>query len=148
MRKLSGVRQEDTEDVLVVQSHGNLEGENCFNCSKSGHLATKCHLKDATSHKCGGRDRYIRTAYKGKMKQPQELVKNSVHHHHALEHHQDDNTNSNSLYVRDLTGKAITHRFVPHNVEMQVSGKPLKMELHTGASWLLALNVIFEKLWP
>ena len=82
------------------------------------------------------------------MKQPQELVKKSVHHHNALEDHQDDNTSSNSLYVGDLKDKATTHRVVPHHVEMQVSGKPLKMELDTGASLLLAMNVIFEKLWP
>ena len=118
----------------------------CFCCGRTGHRREQCRLKDAVCRGCGTKGHLVKVCRKrsgGQHKTPQSPRGKPVHH---LEENSDEDSDS------DLTGTLYTmnsnSKSHPYVVNVEVSGKPLQMEIDTGASLTLVSERTFQEYWP
>ena len=114
VNKLTGQSSKDTEQSLCPRCGGSHPGQsckfksaNCYKCSTLGHLASDCRTKDANIHNV----------------QSSELSNNADEN--------DDELGIYTLYSLD-TNKP---NCISYTVELEINGKPCKMELDTAADY-------------
>ena len=118
---------------------------NCFCCGKVGHRREQCRMKDEMCRGCGKKGHLVRVCRNkssGQRKKHQLFRKKPVHHLENSEEESDDNL-TGALYTMDSTSKPR-----PYVLNMEINGKPLQMEIDTGASLTLVSERTFRDYWP
>ena len=132
VNKLTEQSSKNTEQSSCPRCGGNHPGQSCkfksakcYKCSKLGHLASVCHSKDAKR--------------KGKVHNVQSLESCN-----NAEENVDDELGIYSLYSLD-TNKP---NRIKYTVELEINGKPCKMELDTAADYSImskSVHVYLER---
>ena len=121
-------------------------GQPCYRCGKPGHNSAECRFRQAKCHKCG-KQGHIAPACRSKKKpadrrNPPRKVK-QVETGHSSEGGTDD-LGEYALSVANIGDKSPR----PIRVDLHMSGKPVSMELDTGAAVSVMSNQAFKKLFP
>ena len=126
------------------------DAQPCFGCNRPGHSATTYKFMEAECHACGKKG-HIAPACRSKSKgsaQPQKQVKPSRKHHKA---HQicskevptGEDSSGNEHFLHKLGKKSS-----PITVSLVANGKPLKMEVDTGADISIISEETRKVLFP
>ena len=104
--------------------------ESCYRCGLTNHKAADCHFKETICHQCGKKGHIKRVCRSGA--QPQRRGKKGATHKRTkwVNKDQSDEDSDGSVDVH-IVGKSSTR---PIRVEVQINGKPLLMEVDTGAA--------------
>ena len=107
--------------------------EGCYRCGLTNHKAKDCRFKEATRHKCGKKGHIKRVCKSGK--QPQGRGRSGATHRGKertkwVNKDQSDEDSDGSVDIH-MVGKSSTQ---PIRVEVKINGKPLSMEVDTGAA--------------
>ena len=117
----------------------------CYRCGRSGHGSQECRFRDAKCHKCGKLG-HIASACRSSNKKFSNLKKsrNSPDRQtrwvDTAQPQVNDNPNHKSdMSLFTVSNTATTH---PLKVRLSINGKPITMELDTGA----AVSVISDEI--
>ena len=117
------------------------ERKTCFRCGRSGHFPKDCKFKDACCHACGKKGHIApvcKSVSQKKIpsgKRPAGRKQRTYGKTHRVQ--DDQESSSSEEYVLHKVGNRSVD---PVLVQVQINGKPLKMEVDTGA----ALSIISE----
>ena len=143
-------RQRKQTHWPTSQSQPFSGGGECFRCGQRGHTAAKCRFRTAKCHQCG-RIGHIRSQCRSQLKRPimyhdqQSEVKSLQETDSSQQEFQTDSSHQEySLF-------AVNSKYASRNpieVELVLDGRPVSMEVDTGASLSLVSKSTFEQLWP
>ena len=125
-----------THSKRATRSSGE---EPCYRCGQTGHAADKCRFKSSKCHGCG-RIGHIKAACRSlgkKQRSQQRTVKQ------LQAEPQEPETDSNE-YSTLFSLESSRRGQKPFEVELQIDGCPLRMEVDTGASLLLMSEATFS----
>ena len=147
----------------VDNSKGKLKP--CWRCGKKGHTPDTCRYKEAKCHKCSevGHLRYMCRKPKHPIpdskkpaKEPVKDDKRKKGKRRVCHLSDDEGTDEESseeeatrdypFYVTNI--QAGSKKSPPLEVDLEVDGVEMKMELDTGAAYTLVSEKTFQKLWP
>ena len=115
---------------------GSGEIKQCYKCGQSSHRPTDCPYKSAKCHRCG------KQGHLKRMCRQTQKWKDSFREPTGQSVKMVDTTESVGLYaISDKSVKPIT-------VDLKLNGKPLSMELDTGATVSLVAAKTFHRLFP
>ena len=114
----------------------------CFRCG-SGHGASKCRFKSATCHKCG-KTGHIKAVYQSSVAKEQKPQHQRVKT--LLESENVELGRSQDEYT--LFGLSSVNNRSPIEVELDIDGVSVRMEIDTEASLSLVSEASFTRLWP
>ena len=116
-----------------------VEGRACHWCGKTSHLAPQCNFKDATCHTCGKKGHLARVCRSGRQQKP---AKGPRRRANVVEV---DTTEAKPPPVdpistlHQVSGRSPS----PYKVVLQIEGKPVEMEVNTGAS----VSIMSKESW-
>ena len=113
----------------------------CFRCGRGGHMVSKCRFKSATCHKCG-KTGHIKAACRSKDQSQHQGVKT------LLEESTDAAIAMDSMQEYKLFAVGSSDGRSPIEVELELDGHRIRMEIDTGASLSLVSEATFKQLWP
>ena len=121
--------------------------EACHCCGLTNHKANDCHFKEATCHSCGKKGHIKRACKSGKR--PQRRGRNGPtprgrERTKWVDKEQSDEDSDGSVGVH-MVGKSSTK---PIRVDVRINGKPLSMEVDTGAAVSLILYKKLKQVLP
>ena len=131
-------------NIGKVSSNGQGEAtnSNCYRCGKSTHKAAQCPFRTAKCHNCGkiGHLKRVCRQSKKPVKSPGTQRSQSRQNVQLVE--EDANSEILVLY-HDKSGSN-----KPLEVDLQLEGKPLRMEVDTGAAVSLVSEMTYRSLFP
>ena len=133
------------KDVLQVTTTNSYQ-KNCYRCGKSGHMAAQCPIKGFRCHNCGKvghLKRVCRQPKKPFRRQPA-VQPRTTHHVKTVIEASEESEGEDMYYLNHVTAKpkpAI-------KVDLFLEGKPVHMELDTGAPVSLMTWTTFNSLFP
>lgn len=104
--------------------------ESCYRCGLTNHKANECRFKEATCHKCGNKGHIKRACKSSRPSQRRGRNGKGKERTKWVDKDQSDEESDGSIDVR-MVGKQASR---PIRVEVQINGKPLSMEVDTGAA--------------
>ena len=104
----------------------------CYRCGKTNHIATQCRFKNAKCHNCG-KEGHISTVCRSKVKSKPNVYVNRP----AIKR-------IDEYVLFQLKEKSSK----PLQVDVSIDGKPVPMEIDTGASVSVMSEETFNQLWP
>ena len=99
------------------------EQKPCKHCGRNNHLTTQCRFTDVTCHFCKKKG-HISTICRAKKAEGRN--KSAAHTRYVAE-----NSGEEEFYLHKVAGSSDS----PINVVINIKGKPLQMELDTGATF-------------
>ena len=130
---MSGVLQLSTTNTM--KGSAQVKGKPCFRCGRKGHEGKDCKFKSATCHKCG-KVGHIAPTCRSK--------KSAGRGHNDVRYLESTQSEPEDLGTFLIGGNS-SH---PIRIELRISGKPLTMELDTGAAVSLLPEGVFRKMFP
>ena len=121
-----------------VMQLSDLSGKPCYRCGRDGHRPSDCRFKQARCHKCG-KVGHIAPACKGKRRPP-----GNDRTQYLEPSQQPEETERHELSTFTVGNKS----HFPIQVELKVDGKPLTMQVDTGAAVSILAADTFRKLFP
>ena len=123
----------------VMQSVNTTERGPCSRCGKSNHVSSKCRFKNAKCHNCG-RIGHIKAACRSR---PRKTMQPRDKQRDVKNLQEEESVPEYTLFsIGDGEGRE------PLEVDLEVDGLTLRMELDTGASLSLISKSIFKQRWP
>ena len=104
-------------------------------------MASKCRFKLATCHRCG-KTGHIKAAYRSKDQNQHQGVKT------LLEESADAAIAMDCMQEYTLFAVGSSDGRSPIDVELELDGHRIRMEIDTGASLSLVSEATFKRLWP
>ena len=120
----------------------------CNHCGRNNHRALDCHFKEAVCNNCNERG-HIKPICPSKPNSRANYKSRSRHVHsvNTAETSTDDETDPNLNTVTAVTiGQHSATIVAPYYVTVKIDGKPLKMEIDTGAAVTVINNADFKRL--
>ena len=122
-------------------------GQPCHRCGKPGHNSKDCRFRQAKCHKCG-KQGHIAPVCRGKKKTTgstgsNKRVKN-VSSGNMGQAGADEDMGEFALSISNI-GVAMLR---PIKIGLSISGKPVSMELDTGAAVSVMSEKVFKQLFP
>ena len=121
-----------------VMQLSDLSGKPCYRCGRDGHRPSDYRFKQARCHKCG-KVGHIAPACKGKRQPP-----GNDRTQYLEPSQQPEETERHELSTFTVGNKS----HFPIQVELKVDGKPLTMQVDTGAAVSILAADTFRKLFP
>ena len=120
----------------------------CNHCGRNNHRSCDCHFKEAVCNNCHERG-HIKPICPSKPKSQANHKSKSRHVHlvNTAETSTDDETDPNLNTMTAVTiGQHSATIVAPYYVTVKIDGKPLKMEIDTGAAVTIINNADFKRL--
>jgi len=132
------------KDIRRVSSNGQGEASNsnCYRCGKSTHKPAQCPFRTAKCHNCGKMG-HLRRVCRQPKRSPKQQGAQASHSRQQVKLVQEDTTDEILILYQD---KASCDR--PLEVDLTLEGKPLRMEVDTGAAVSLVSEKTYRSLFP
>ena len=132
-----------SRNIGKVSSNGQGEAtkSNCYRCGKSAHKAAQCPFRTAKCHNCGKTGHLRRVCRQPKL--PKHPGAQRSQNRQKVQLVEED-VNSEILVL--YHDKASSDK--PLEVDLQLEGKPLQMEVDTGAAVSLVSEETYRSLFP
>ena len=146
-------RSVKSQDATIKQIHGGQRPvkshtqQPCSRCWKTNHAAKDCKFKDATCHACGKRGHIAPACRSNPAMKPQvnQQPRSTPHGGtHLIQQAPSDDSDTEKYYRFRLSAPAAN----PIEVTVHVEGKPLIMELDTGAAMSIISEDTRRKILP
>ena len=146
----SNMKQSKSQAAAVTPSEGGVKAIKtaCYRCGRTGHTPHQCKFKEATCDNCGKKG-HIRPVCRSKRedtKQPASRYKPQRTKWMEVEE-QDSSEESDTLMERALFNIE-TESTPPIQIQLQLNGQHLTMELDTGAAMSLISEETQQKEFP
>ena len=145
-----------TRETMVHQVKDRVtqatESKTCFHCSRTGHFPKNCKFKDAFCHACSKKGHVplvcksvphkkaaLEQGLPGRSQRRYRKTNRVQGDQEAREVESSGSSSSSGEYVFHHVGN---HSVDPVYVQVEINGKPLKMEIDSGA----ARSIISEKI--
>ena len=117
-------------------------GKPCYRCARNGHAPKDCKFRQASCHKCGGVG-HIAPACKSKRRANAKgnVCGTKYVESAELSEKPEENLVTFALSVADKSSDSI-------HIDLLIAGKPLTMELDTGAAVSLISEKAFREMFP
>ena len=142
-------QQQSIQAQLPQSAHSGVRG--CYRCGNAGHRASECHFRNSACHKCGKLghiSRVCRAASanrgggRGRRYTPQRPAANQI----EVDPGEELQESVDELILSvNTVGKGVVR---PYVAILEVNGKPIKMEVDTGAAVSLISQSTLESLFP
>ena len=120
----------------------------CFCCGRTGHKREDCRLKNVKCHVCG-KTGHIKKVCRGKpnsgRKNRPTGRKKTVHHLEGSSEESSPDDDDEPLHQLHAD---TTQKSKPYRVDIGINGKPIKMEVDTGASVTIISERTLQEQWP
>ena len=128
------------------------KGVVCHRCGKPGHLATVCRFKDKICHNCKKRGHIAKACRSQAKPQRAPRTKRRSVHQVGEEPSTDESEDSEISFVTASVDSVAAgergERDAPITACIMLDGKPVTMEIDTGAAKTIMSGKTFHKLWP
>ena len=104
----------------------------CYCCGKAGHAPSDCTFKDSNSHTCGGKGHIAKVCHSKKVN-----LADCVETEQSLSAHTDN-------FIFRVENRSSE----PYQVTIQINGKPVIMEIDTGAAVSIISSQSCKSLFP
>ena len=123
----------------------------CYRCGRADHQHSSCPFKDSKCHYCKKTGHIASVCRKKKAEQGQEQHGKQQHRtkYVAAEPQElSSDSDTDSIPIKQLRGGSKSRSSHPITVQVQVNGKPIQMELDTGAAVSVISEQLHKKLFP
>ena len=124
---ISKVTQEQNSMNSSDKQEQHKKKKPCYHCGKQGHSAADCTFKDSNCHKCGKKGHIAKVCHTKRTNRTQWVG---------------TDVNNDDVIFR------VGNRSQPYQVEMQLNGKRVIMEIDTGAAVSIMSSKSLRSLFP
>ena len=145
-----------SSESMLKKLHSHAKGKDtqlCFRCNQSAHSATACEFKEAECHACGKKDNIApacRSKNKGSVKPPNppRQGKSSGKQHKAHQIRSKETTTEGDSSSDEYFLHKLGEKLTPIRAPFIASGKPLEMEVDSGADISIISEETRKALFP